>query len=239
MLYNTYDQFKKATKSTFEKIKSNPHLKLSQFRDQLVKDSGFENQQSIKKLYEVQTENINEYEYYSIFEMFKNCACLVKNEDWIKAKYVDGDFFTIIYDGNINKNGIFMEEYSIELEIKSLTIKEKSENGYYFIVDGNFNETEEGVWVKFFIPMEDSGEKIKIHEESESGINVIKINNDEVEKFYFEDTLDGIERAKECFCEILEDTISNFEEYTSEDLESCIEQGYENFGNGCVFINIE
>jgi len=41
-----------------------------------------------------------------------------------------------------------------------------------------------------------------------------------------------IKNAEDCFVGFMERKISNFEDYTSDDIDACIEDGYEGFGQG-------
>jgi len=51
---------------------------------------------------------------------------------------------------------------------------------------------------------------------------------EEVFRFIREDAY----KAEQCFIDQLEQRLSNFEEYTQGDIEACLEDGYEGFGQG-------
>lgn len=70
-------------------------------------------------------------------------------------------------------------------------------------------------------------------------VNVILFKNNSIEENYLfsgENSEDVAKKAESKMIEILRSEMSNFDEYTSEDIDNILEDGYESFGNGAVFI---
>ena len=48
----------------------------------------------------------------------------------------------------------------------------------------------------------------------------------------FRFTREEVYQAEDCFVDCCSRRLSNFDEYTQADIEDCVEDGYEGFGNG-------
>jgi len=68
----------------------------------------------------------------------------------------------------------------------------------------------------------------------EDYINIIVVSDGAVvDNFLFTDNA----KAEQCFLEQCTQHISNFDEYTDDDVTAILDNGYENFGQGTIFIN--
>lgn len=73
--------------------------------------------------------------------------------------------------------------------------------------------------------------------ESVDTVTVIVVKDDEVQdKISFPETRQGNLAAEKCFVGKMAQHISNFDEYSSGDIQACLDDGYEGFGNGSISI---
>lgn len=68
-------------------------------------------------------------------------------------------------------------------------------------------------------------------------VNVVVIKKNAVnELFSFPDTPEGNVKAEKKFVERMSECLSNYSDYTSEDVDSCLENGFAKFGDGSICI---
>jgi hypothetical protein len=70
-----------------------------------------------------------------------------------------------------------------------------------------------------------------------STVNVILVRDDVVEEVHsFNDVPEGNAEAEALFLELCAANLTNWADYSSEDVSTVVDQGYEMFGHGAIYL---
>ena len=244
-MFNNFDHFKKATTLLLQEIKQKPSMKINEFRESLLKKTDYGSIENYKKSVDTESLKIstqvknNEFSTKEDFvELLTSSAVLVIGAKFVNMCHSYNGVVEILYENDD------MEEFHHVFEIEELEYVYLGDGQFYIYVDND-----EVIKVKLFTSFDMASkynfdnsmtyiEYEGMHfnsDESNSyiGKSIFKINFDEEESKYSDNNTACVYFK---FIELVEKHISNFDEYTQEDLDVIFENREENFGSGSIRI---
>ncbi|MBC5852122.1 hypothetical protein [Vibrio metschnikovii] len=227
-MFKNADHAKKATKSIFDFSKANPKAKLSEFREFLASKLSYNTFHDLLNNISAPQE-LKETPLLDL--LLGDYAVLINNTSFGRV-FIMPDSIVINYDVAIDKNGLFTDEKSLTIPLSHIK-KAKIFGSKAFLKD----DCDELVELVIYLPMNSHQVKITTNHDL---ITVRKsLDSGEIEEYSFSNDRSGEYIAKEKFKYLLESSVSNFDEYSKDDIDSLWESGSESFGEGKIEVIYE
>lgn len=227
-MFKNADHAKKATKSIFDFSKANPKAKLSEFREFLASKLSYNTFHDLLNNISAPQE-VNEIPLLDLLS--SDYAVFVNNTSFGRV-FIMPDSILIHYDDGLNKYGIFSDEVSLTIPLSNIK-NAKIFGSKVFLKD----DCDELVELVIYLPMNSHQVKITTNHDL---ITVRKsLDSGETEEYSFSNDRSGEYMAKEKFKNLLESSVSNFDEYSKDDIDSLWESGSELFGAGKIEVIYE
>ncbi|KOF27999.1 hypothetical protein ND973_13820 [Vibrio diabolicus] len=227
-MFKNADHAKKATKSIFDFSKANPKAKLSEFREFLASRFSYNTFHDLLNNVSAPQE-AKEIPFLDL--LFSDYAVFVNNTSFGRV-FIMPDSIIINYDVAIDKNGLFTDEKSLTIPLSHIK-KAKIVGSKVFLKD----DCDELVEMVIYLPMNSHQVKITTNHDL---ITVRKsLDSGETEEYSFSNDRSGEYMAKEKFKNLLESSVSNFDEYSKDDIDALWESGSESFGTGKIEVIYE
>ncbi len=227
-MFKNADHAKKATKSIFDFSKANPKAKLSEFREFLASKLSYNTFHDLLNNISAPQE-VNEIPLLDLLS--SDYAVFVNNTSFGRV-FIMPDSIVINYDVEIDKNGLFTDEKSLTIPLSHIN-KAKIVGSKVFLKD----DCDELVELVIYLPMNSHQVKITTNHDL---ITVRKsLDSGETEEYSFSNDRSGEYMAKDLFKKLLESSVSNFDEYSKDDIDALWESGSESFGAGKIEVIYE
>ena len=222
-MFKNQDHAKSATKSLFDFTKANPKSKLSEFRAFLASTVSYNS--FFDLLNNIKTSP--EAEKVSLLELFQRDYAVTVNNLPYGRVFVMANELIINYDAEFDKNGESSEQRTITIPLSNLK-KAKIYGSEIHLVD----DCDEVYKLTMYLPM--NSQRLNITTQCDL-ITVRKnLNSDIEDEQSFCNNSEGERMAKEYFVKLLESTISNFDEYSQDDIEALWDAQRESFDSGNI-----
>ncbi|ENK2262573.1 hypothetical protein AB3A98_002620 [Vibrio parahaemolyticus] len=227
-MFKNADHAKKATKSIFDFSKANPKAKLSEFREFVASRFSYNTfHDLLNNVYAPQ-----EAKEIPLLGLLSGDYAVQVNNTSFGRVFIMPDSIVINYDVEIDKNGLFTDEKSLTIPLSHIK-KAKIVGSKVFLKD----DCDELVELVIYLPMNSHQVKITTNHDL---ITVRKsLDSGETEEYSFSNDRSGEHMAKDLFKNLLASSVSNFDEYSKDDIDALWKSGSESFGAGKIEVIYE
>ncbi|ENH7110180.1 hypothetical protein ABWJ26_000583 [Vibrio fluvialis] len=227
-MFKNADHAKKATKSIFDFSKANPKAKLSEFREFVASRFSYNTFHDLLN-------NVSapqEAKEIPLLGLLSGDYAVQVNNTSFGRVFIMPDSIVINYDVEIDKNGLFTDEKSLTIPLSHIK-KAKIVGSKVFLKD----DCDELVELVVYLPMNSHQVKITTNHDL---ITVRKsLDSGETEEYSFSNDRSGEHMAKDLFKNLLASSVSNFDEYSKDDIDALWKSGSESFGSGKIEVIYE
>lgn len=221
-IFKTPSHAKGVTKTLLDLVKSNPKTKLSEFRQKLADETGFNSFNDI--LNAIEKAVSKEVEEISIVDLIKQgtFAIQVNNESFGSFMF-DEHILSVYYETSVNKHGIAQDEVRVDIPLVNIPKGVVNGDTVTFIDD-----CDEEVTLKIFLPVSENGIKITTE------VSLITVSNGKGDEMAFLNGLDTEIYAFNAFDFYASECLSNYDEYSTQDLKDAFANGELFYGSGTI-----